>query len=70
LTLLLASLQRCQRLYEGGLRCLADRDLDAAERLALQRWELAPDQDAARLLAITYLLQGRYQAALDIGAND
>ncbi len=70
LTLLLASLQRCQRLYDCCLRSLGDKDLDAAERLAIQRWELAPDQDAARLLAITYLLQGRYQAALDIGVND
>jgi hypothetical protein len=67
--LLVASLQRCQRLYENTLRSLADRDLDAAERLALQRWELSPDQDAARLLAITYLVQGRYQAAVDIGAK-
>jgi hypothetical protein len=70
LTLLLASLQRCQRLYDCCLRSLGDKDLDAAEELAIQRWELAPDQDAARLLAITYLLQGRYQAAVDVGAND
>ncbi|MBI2480188.1 MAG: hypothetical protein HYV60_16615 [Planctomycetia bacterium] len=67
MTLLVAALQRCQWLYDDALRCLADKDLETAERLALQRWELSPDQDAARLLAITYLLQGRYQAAVDIG---
>ena len=66
LTLLVAALQRCQRLYDDALRCLADKDIDAAERLALQRWELAPDHDAARLLATVYLLQGRFQAALEI----
>lgn len=66
LSLLLAALQRCEGLYEECLRELAKGDVKAAEQAALRRWELAPDVDAARLLATTYLLQGRYQAALEI----
>ncbi|HUG71709.1 MAG TPA: hypothetical protein VMM76_28455 [Pirellulaceae bacterium] len=62
----MAALQRCDGLYEQCLRDLAEGQVDAAEQAALQRWELSPDEDAARLLAVTYLLQGRYQAALDI----
>jgi hypothetical protein len=67
LSLLLAARQRCERLYEACLRELAEGNVDAAEQTALRCWELSPGEDAARLLATTYLLQGRYQAALDIG---
>jgi len=66
LSLLLAALQHCERLNQACLRDLAEGDVNAAEQAALRRWELSPDEVAARLLATTYLLQGRYQAALDI----
>ena len=69
LSLLLAALQRCERLHEACLRGLAEGDVNAAEQAALRRWELSPDEDAARLLATTYLLQGRYQASLDISRS-
>lgn len=66
LSLLLSALQRSEGLYEECLRHFAEGDVNAAEQAALRRWELSPDADAARLLATAYLLQGRYQAALDI----
>ncbi|MEX0819367.1 MAG: hypothetical protein WD070_07230 [Pirellulaceae bacterium] len=70
LTLLVSALQRCERLHEECLRAIAGGDLETAERVAVQRWELAPDKDATRLLSVTYLLQGRFQAALDISEID
>ena len=70
LSLLLAALQECERLTAACLRDLAEGEMDSAEQLALQRWELSPDKDATRVLATTYLLQGRFQAALDISQFD
>ncbi len=66
LSLLLAALKHAEQLYDECLRELADGEVDAAEQAALRRWELSPDEDAARLLASVYLLQGRYQAALEV----
>lgn len=66
LSLLLDALEHCERLAEQCLCALAAGDIHDAEQSALRRWELSPDETAARLLASTYLLQGRFQAALDI----
>ena len=70
LSMLIAARQECKRLYEDCLLQLSKGHADAAEQTALRRWTLSADQDAARLLSMTYLLQGRFQAALDISEID
>ncbi len=67
LSLLELAGRRASQLNDEWLRQIAAGDVHAAELLALRRWELSPDADARRLLSVTYLLQGRFQAALDVG---
>ena len=66
LSLLAATISRQHALHAETLRLLGEGRYDDAIPVAQQRWRLDPDEDAARLLAICYLTQGRFQAALDL----
>ena len=66
LSLLVAARQRREQLTTACLCMLAEGNAERAEQLALESWALSPHETTARLLAVAYLLQGRYQAALDV----
>ena len=66
LTLMAAVLGRGRGLHAEVLVCLREGRYDDALRAARQRFELSPDETAARLLAVCYLRLDRFQAALDV----
>ncbi len=66
LSLLAAMSTQENALHDETLRLLRIGRHDEASQSAQQRWRLQPDTDAARLLAVCYLLQGHFQAALDV----
>jgi thioredoxin-like negative regulator of GroEL len=66
LTPVVAVLEQREKLQQETLgRLRAGRFADAVHT-ARRRWATSTDGDAARLLAVCYLLDGRFQAALDV----
>lgn len=66
LSLVVALRQKAESLHRACLQQLRAGEFRDALRTALSRYELAPDGTSRRLLAVTYLCLGRYQAALDL----
>jgi len=66
LTLVVAMRESAQAMHEACLRRLRSGDYRAALDCALRRHAITPDATSRRLLGVVYLLQGRYQAALDM----
>lgn len=69
LSLLLAALEHQRALHRRVLRDLRDGRFAEALRTARRRAELSPDRDAARLLAVCYLFEGHFRAALGLAEN-
>ena len=66
LSLVVAVRNRADALHRDCLRQLRAGEYHDALGRALGRYELSPDETSRRLLAVTYLCLGRYQAALDL----
>ena len=66
LSLVTATLRQRRALHATYFDQLQAGRYAAAADTARQSWEISPDEEAARLLAVAYLLCGRYQAALDV----
>jgi hypothetical protein len=66
LSLVVAVRNHADDVHSDCLRQLGAGEYRDALRSALVRYELSPDETSRRLLAVTYLCLGRYQAALDL----
>ena len=66
LSLVAAVHDQKRRLHAAVLRQLAAGDHLRALGTARARWDLAPDAEAARLLAVCFLLLDRFQAAEEV----
>ena len=66
LALVTAALEHGRALHATYLEQVRAGRYPEAARTARQLWELSPDEQAARLLAVAYLHCGRYQAAIDV----
>lgn len=68
LTLVTLALRQCHAVEQQCAAQLGRGEIDQALGAARKRWNLAPDEVAARYLAVCYALQGRFQAALDVAS--
>jgi len=66
LSLLVAVLAQESEQLQQTLRLLRIGRYAQACQIAKRRWRLQPDADATRLLGVCYLLQGDFQAALEL----
>lgn len=66
LSLLVETRQARERWRHACLKRLADHDAAGAIAAARRAWEMGPDPEIGRLLAVAYLLSGRHQAALAV----
>ena len=66
LSLLTATIARRRALHAEALQLLREDRADEAVLAAQQRCRIDPDEEAVRLLAVCYLAQHRFQAALEV----
>jgi hypothetical protein len=68
LSLVVAALRQRVAARRSCLSELSRGNLIEAQAAALRCWRIDPDEEAARLLSVAFLLEGRYRASLDVRA--